>query len=73
MLALAAGLLELFAQRLNQPSPAWTQLVGALPEPLYLLKAAHTLRRLRELCESQSPEPLRRRNLYASPNYLEMA
>lgn len=73
MLALAAGLLELFAQRLNQPSPAWTQLVGALPEPLYLLKAAHTMRRLRELCETQSPEPLRRHTLYASPNYLEMA
>ena len=53
--------------------PAQTQWVHVQPEPLYLLKAAHTIRHLRELCETQSPEPLRRHTLYASPNYLEMA
>ena len=40
MLALTAGLLELFAARLNQPSPEWTKLVGRLPQPIYLVQAA---------------------------------
>ena len=72
VLALAAALVELFALRTKQPAPAWTQVVGALPEPVYLVKAASTMTRLRELCREESPIPLRKRNLYAPPNYLEM-
>ena len=71
-LALAAALLELFAARQAEQAPEWTRIVGALPEPVYLLTAARTMKRLRELCSQQSPEPLRRRNLFAPPNYLEM-
>ena len=71
-LALTAALLELFALRQAAEAPAWTRVVGSLPEPIYLLAAARTMKRLRELCESHSPEPLRRRNLFAPPNYLEM-
>ena len=72
ILALSAGLVELFAQRLDQRSPGWTQLVGPVPNPIYLLQAAHHMKHLRVLCEQQSPEPLRRRQLFAPPNYLEM-
>lgn len=72
-LALLAALLELFAHRRRQAAPAWTAEVGPAPEPVYLLQAAATMPRLRRLCEVESPEPLRRRRLYAPPNYLEFA
>lgn len=72
MLALSAALIELFALRTKQPAPAWTQVVGAVSEPVYLVQAARTMTRLRELCREHAPEPLRKRNLYAPPNYLEM-
>ena len=73
LLAAAASLVELFATRLHQHPPSWTQEIGALPEPVYLVKAASSMRRLRELCETQSPEPLRKRGFYAPPNFLEFA
>src|SRR6266851_2662933 len=60
-LAAAAALIELFAERLHQEPPAWTREIGALPEPIYLVKAAATMKRLRTLCELQAPEPLRKR------------
>lgn len=73
LLAAAASLIELLALRLRQPPPLWTQDVGALPEPVYLLKAAANMKRLRVLCETQAPEPLRKRGFYAPPNFLEFA
>jgi hypothetical protein len=72
-LAVSASLLELFALRRHQAVPTWTQTVGALAAPIFLLKAARTMKRLRALCEAEAPEPLRKRNLYAPPNYLEFA
>jgi hypothetical protein len=71
--AIAAALVELLALRLNQAPPVWTASVGALPEPIYLVKAAARMQRLRALCETQSPGPLRKRGLYAPPNFLEFA
>ncbi|NOT61608.1 MAG: hypothetical protein HOP19_15430 [Acidobacteria bacterium] len=71
VLTTAAALLELLATRVRQAPPAWTKDVGALSEPIYLLKAAATMKRLRALCEDEAPEPLRQRGLYAPPNYLE--
>jgi hypothetical protein len=73
LLAASASLLELFASRLGQEAPAWTKTIGPLPEPIFLLKAAATMKHLRELCERESPEPLRKRGIYAPPNYLEFA
>ncbi len=73
ILAAAASLVELFALRLNQPPPHWTNDVGPLPEPVYLLKAAESMNRLRVLCETESPEPLRKRGFYAPPNFLKFA
>lgn len=72
-LAAAAALIELFAERLHQEPPAWTRDIGALPEPIYLVRAAATMKRLRTLCELQAPEPLRKRGFYAPPNFLESA
>jgi hypothetical protein len=72
-LAAAASLIELFAERLHQEPPAWTREIGALPEPIYLVKAASTMKRLRILCELEAPEPLRKRGFYAPPNFLESA
>ena len=72
-LAAAASLIELLAERLNQEPPSWTKDVGALPEPIHLVKSAATMKHLRALCEQQSPEPLRKRGFYAPPNFLESA
>ncbi len=71
ILAAAASLVELFALRLGQTPPPWTKDVGALQEPIYLLKAAASVKRLRELCETQAQEPLRKRGFFAPPNFLE--
>lgn len=73
VLALSAGLVELFAIRANQTAPKWARTVGAVHEPVYLLKSALTMRRLRQLCETESPLPLRKRKFFAPPNYLEFA
>jgi hypothetical protein len=73
ILAAAASFIELFAERQKQSSPAWTAEVGPLPETIYLLKSALTMKRLRHLCETESPEPLRKRGFYAPPNYLTFA
>jgi hypothetical protein len=70
LLALAAGLLELLAIRTGQQAPAWTSEVGSSPEPFFLLQSAAQMKRLRELCHRESPEPLRKRSLYAPPNFL---
>lgn len=71
ILAIAAGLIELFAARRQQPAPSWTGQIGAVAEPIFLVQAAQQMRRLRELCLAESPEPLRRRRLYALPEYLD--
>ncbi|MDQ3013847.1 MAG: hypothetical protein M3X11_24485, partial [Acidobacteriota bacterium] len=73
LLAAAASLVELLSLRLRQSPPPWTKDVGALPEPIYLLKAASSMKRLRILCETEAPEPLRKRGFYAPPNFLEFA
>lgn len=69
--AVAAALVELLAERSNQPAPAWTHDVGAMPEPTFLIESATRMKRLRTLCETEAPLPLRKRNLYAPPNFLE--
>ncbi len=73
VLAAAAALIELFAMRQKQAPPAWTQDIGPLPEPFFLLESAATLKHLRTLCETEAPEPLRKRGFYAPPNFLEFA
>ena len=73
LLAMTASLAELLAARQNQTPPNWTNEIGALEVPFFLLQSAENMKRLRVLCETQSPEPLRKRQLYAPPHFLEFA
>ena len=72
-LAVAAGVVELFASRSHQAPPSWTATVGCAPDPLYLVRAAETMPRLRRSCETEGPEPLRVRRIYAPPGFLTAA
>lgn len=71
--ALAAGVTELLASRTGQIPPAWTAKVPPAPHRVFLIRAAETMPRLRDLCEREGPEPLRRRGLFAPPEFLTHA
>ncbi len=71
VMAVAAGLLELFCLRAGQTPPAWTRAVGSAPQPTFLWKDAKGF--TRQLCLTESPEPLKKRQLYAAPNFLTFA
>lgn len=71
LLVMSAALAELLANRNKQTPPIWTKEIGPLAEPFFLLESALTMKRLRTLCETQSPEPMRKRLLYAPPHFLE--
>jgi hypothetical protein len=73
LLGMAASLAELLAAHQKQTPPAWTKDVGPLKEPFFLLQSAEKMKRLRVLCETQSPEPMRKRQLFAPPHFLEFA
>lgn len=72
-LAVAAGVVEMFAQRRGEAPPAWTRSVASAPQSIHLVKAALTMPRLRATCEREGPEPLRRRGLFAPPDFLTIA
>jgi len=69
--AIAASLVELFADQRRELPPPWAAEVAALDRPVFLVEAVATMPRLRRLCETESPAPLRRRNLLAPPNFLQ--
>lgn len=72
-LAVAAGIVELLASRGGQTPPAWTASVPAAPDSVYLVRSAAVLPRLRRLCETEAPEPLRKRRIFAPPEFLKAA
>lgn len=72
-MGVAAGVVELLASRAGQAPPSWATTVQASPTPVYLVKAARTMPRLRRLCEEEGPEPLRRRGILAPPEFLKVA
>jgi hypothetical protein len=72
-MAVAAGIAELLAGRAGQPPPAWTNRVPASADRIVLVQAAMTMPRLLRLCEEEGPEPLRRRNILAPPDFLTAA
>lgn len=72
-LSVAAGIVELLAARSDQRPPDWTAGIPASPEPVFLVKAAETMPRLRKACEDEAPEPLRRRGLLAPRDFLTLA
>jgi hypothetical protein len=71
--AVAAGVVELMAARAGQAPPAWTADIPPAPRPLFLVRSAATMPRLRVACELEGPEPLRRRGLLAPPDFLTIA
>jgi hypothetical protein len=73
VLSTAAGLVELFALRAQQSPPDWAAGIGSVRDPIYLVKSALTMPRLRQSCKQESPLPLRRRGLYAPAGYLTFA
>ncbi len=72
-LGVAAGVAELLAERAGQAPPPWASSVEVGPSPVWLVKAARTMPRLRKLCETEGPEPLRRRGILAPPEFLSVA
>ena len=72
-LAIAAGIAELLAARAGQTPPAWTSAVPPATHSVYLVRAASQMPCLRAACESEGPEPLRRRQIFAPPEFLTFA
>jgi hypothetical protein len=72
-LSVAAGVAELLAARAGQAPPPWTGGIEAVSSPIFLVRAAGTMKRLRRLCEEEGPEPLRRRGIFAPPEFLRVA
>lgn len=72
-MAVAAGVAEMLAERSGQPAPSWTSQVGPADEPVYLVKSAEKMPRLRKVCEEEGPAPLRRRRVLAPPDFLTAA
>ncbi|NJM39305.1 MAG: hypothetical protein HC853_00330 [Anaerolineae bacterium] len=71
-LVVSAAVLELFATRRSQLPPAWTQEVGGLDAPRFLMnRYAKKYPYLAERWLRESPEPLKKRNLFASAEFLE--
>jgi len=72
-LAVAAGVAEMLASRAGQAPPSWVRDVPASPHRVLLVRSAQTMPRLLRLCEEEGPEPLRRRNILAPPDFLAAA
>lgn len=72
-MSVAAGLVELFASRAGAPPPPWTKTIGAVRELLVLDPGLEQMPRSFARACSAGPEPLRKRNLVASPDFLDVA
>ncbi len=68
-LVVAAALLELLALRAGAEPATWAREIGPASEPIHLLRAATTMPRTRARVEAESPEPLRKRNVFAPAEY----
>jgi hypothetical protein len=71
-LAIAAGLAELLAQRVGAQPPSWTASVGPRNEPLLLDPGIEKMPRTLARARSHAPESLRKRNLFATPDFLDI-
>ncbi|HYK02703.1 MAG TPA: hypothetical protein VE974_13175 [Thermoanaerobaculia bacterium] len=72
-LAVAAGLLELLASRVGATAPAWTKGVGPVDEAVVLDPGLEKMPRSFARAKAAGPEPLRRRNLIALPDFLDVS
>ena len=72
-MTVAAGLTELLATRAGSPAPAWTDSVGGEDEPLILDPGLEQMPRSFARAKAAGPPSLRRRNLVALPDFLDVA
>lgn len=71
-LAVAAGLAELLAERVGAQPPPWTGSIGAQREPIFLDPGIEKMPRTLARAKSHAPNALRKRNLFALPDFLEI-
>jgi hypothetical protein len=72
-LAIAAGLVELLAEREGVPPPPWTRKIGPQQELVILDPGLEQMPRSFARARAFGPEPLRKRNLIALPDFLDVA
>lgn len=72
-MSVAAGLAELLAQRAGMAPPSWTVAVGAQRDLLVLDPGLERMPRSFARAKASGPEPLRKRNLVALPDFLDVA
>lgn len=72
-MSVAAAMLELLASRSGAEPPPWTSAIGGLNELVILDPGLENMPRSFARAKSEGPEPLRRRNLLALPDFLDVA
>ena len=72
-ITVAAGLIEMLAHRAGENPPAWTEAIDAEREPLVLDPGLEQMPRSFAHAKASGPEPLRKRNLLALPDFLDVA
>jgi hypothetical protein len=72
-MSVAAGIVELLASRTGATPPPWTNTIGAVRESLVLDPGLEEMPRSFARARTSGPEPLRRRNLIALPDFLDVA
>ena len=72
-MAVAAAMVELLAARNASVPPSWTHGVGGLHEALLLDPGLDRMPRSFARAIAAGPEPLRRRNIIALPDFLDVA
>jgi hypothetical protein len=70
-LVVCAALVELFAERLKQTPPPWSSAIGGLDTPFFFFPDARKDSVFGEALKRETPEPLRRRNLFSTSSYLQ--
>lgn len=72
-MSVAAGVVELLALRVGGSPPAWTSAIGPVRELLVLDPGLEKMPRSFARAKAAGPEPLLKRNLIASPDFLDVA
>ena len=72
-MSVAAGIIEMLASRAGVTPPMWTKKIGAVGEQLVLDPGLERMPRSFAHAKLAGPEPLRRRNLIALPDFLDVA
>jgi hypothetical protein len=72
-MAIAAAMAELLAARAQARPPSWTATVGAQREIVILDPGLERMPRSFARAKAAGPAPLRKRNLFALPDFLDVA